>query len=190
MISIVFSAATCEAFIAELAESAGSVLNDYGGKIAPEPSAVATFKDMHDEVEKSKGSLNLKYILGYELLSGQPINKGTPPYQDFALLLDLRNSLVHVKLDRFVFDNTNTVMIMKYPPIVEKLRPKGILAPLPAPNTLRSWVSVVSTPALSQWCVRSAAAMIVCMINVIPAGRLKSVMDFHCVEKFSQLTAA
>ncbi len=189
LVSIVFSVAACEAFISELAEFAGTAMNEYGGRIPPEPGSVLMFKALYDEVEASKGSLNSKYILGFGLFSGRPINKGVAPYQDFALLLDLRNSLVHIKLDRIMLDDTNTAL-MKYPPIVEKLRPRGILAPLPGPNVATSWVSVVSTPAVARWCVRSATSMIVGLISVIPEGRLKHQMDLFYLEDFNALTSA
>jgi hypothetical protein len=189
LVSIVFSAAACEAFISELAEFAGIAANEHEGRIPPEPGSVLMFKALYDEVEASKGSLKSKYILGFGLFSERPINKGVAPYQDFALLLDLRNSLVHIKLDKIMLDDTKTAL-MKYPPIVEKLRSRGVLAPLPGPNVMISWVSVVSTPATARWCVRSAASVIVGLISVIPEGRVKHAMDLFYLEEFNTLTSA
>jgi hypothetical protein len=189
LVSIVFAAATCESFISELAEFAEFVLTARAPTIPAEPAFVGTFQAIFEELEASKGSLNAKYILAYNVLAGKLIDKSCNPYQDFALLVDLRNSVVHVKVDRIQMDSTYTAT-MQHPSIIAKLRSKGILASAPPSNTITGWLEIVSTPALARWCVRTAAAMIVFLIEAIRPSLFKQKMEFLCLPKFKPLTTS
>src|SRR5712664_3355759 len=52
------------------------------------------------EIQKSEeahDSLPLKYLIASQTLSGSAFKKGEKTYQDFAILVHLRNDLMHVK---------------------------------------------------------------------------------------------
>jgi hypothetical protein len=49
------------------------------------------------EAEESKASLKSKYQLTKFILSGEPFDTGAQIFQNFALLVDLRNTIVHAK---------------------------------------------------------------------------------------------
>ncbi|HET9777783.1 MAG TPA: hypothetical protein VFP81_00725 [Propionibacteriaceae bacterium] len=101
--SIVMAAAATEAFINELDAF-------YDLTFAPlQPTEVACAEALA-EVERSRGSTELKYLVASLTLSGQMFDKARQPFQDFSILMTVRNSLMHPKpLDRF--DDPGGVMV-------------------------------------------------------------------------------
>jgi hypothetical protein len=88
LVALLFSAATLESLVMELALLAGII-----GEEPPLSSAAAIIT----EAEKAHGSAQLKFLLAKLALTGETYDKGAPPYQDFALLFDIRNAIVHLK---------------------------------------------------------------------------------------------
>jgi hypothetical protein len=62
--------------------------------IAPRLRVIA---DLLDEMESSRLPIRAKYGFLYYALSGKALPKGEQPYQDFDLLIRIRDSLVHYK---------------------------------------------------------------------------------------------
>lgn len=174
LISIIFSAATAESFVAELAELCKT------GDRSGTPSAT-TFGELYDELESARSSTISKYALAYFLFSGVPLDKGRQPYQDFRLLFDLRNALAHAKLSRIRTDRIDNRYQSKmiYPPIIERLRSSNILADLPDVNELSPWLQVVSTPAVASWSVASCSTMILQIIDKVPEGILRTKLEMY-----------
>jgi hypothetical protein len=48
-----------------------------------------------EQLEKDRVQARSKYLLASKLLPGHALDPGAPPYQDFSLLIDLRNALAH-----------------------------------------------------------------------------------------------
>ncbi|NNJ27195.1 hypothetical protein [Alienimonas chondri] len=188
IVAVVFAAAATEAFMCELAAFAKSNLR-CNATLSPQESTIQQFRDIYNELESSKGSLIAKYSLALGLFTGQPTQKGKSPFQDFALLLDLRNSLIHSKLSRIEIDEARTAT-MQFPKIINKLAGNGILAPIPPKNTLTSWVQLVSTPAVAVWAVRSAGEIIRHVITSIPKSLIGDALSFHYMHKLNSLKAA
>jgi len=99
--AILLSAAAAEAFINELAEWLAMERDFF--KAAAEKcqlrmhDGLRSLADVLQEVEKSRGSLELKYLMASHVLSGKCFEKGAPPFDDFATLVKLRNDLMHLK---------------------------------------------------------------------------------------------
>jgi hypothetical protein len=170
LISIVFAAAAGEAFISEigeLAQSAG-VLG-----VGSEPREVQSVARVLSEVEDARGTTNLKFLLAKLALAGEPFDKGTNPYQDFAILIEVRNSLMHLKFDRIELVKTNELSI-RHPPVITKLRSKNVLADVEGgENTVTSWLLKISTPAVARWSCNATAAIVKDIVESIPASDLR-----------------
>ena len=125
LVSILFSAASIEAFFNELPE----MLSSLPELLKDEPPQVSTFVRLADEIETNKGSIKLKCTLAYSVLSGTPCNKGGDPYQDLSLLLEARNLLMHMKPSDFSGEATpdGTVRKGPTPRTMERFRALGIL---------------------------------------------------------------
>jgi hypothetical protein len=176
LIAIVFAAAAGEAFINEIGELASQPAGSFP-ELGPEPGQVQTLAGLLSEVEDARGTTNLKYLLGKLALSGKTFDKGANPYQDFAILMDLRNSLMHLKFDRIESVKINEVRI-HYPGVVAKLRSRNVLAQFEDDdNAVASWVFRISTPAVARWGCNATAAMVKDIVESIPDSELRRKAD-------------
>jgi hypothetical protein len=90
LVSIVFSVIGLEAFVNELTEHAQSMA-------VTQPAEGGVFAQMMDEADDDHASLDFRLRLAHWILTGRMMDKGSQPYQDFALLIWLRNDLVHTR---------------------------------------------------------------------------------------------
>jgi hypothetical protein len=95
LVSIVMAAAATEAVINELGTY-------YELTVSPlEPRETASGVALA-EVERSRGSTELKYLVASLALSGHTFDRGGPPFQEFSTLMKVRNDLMHPRpLDQF-----------------------------------------------------------------------------------------
>lgn len=171
LIAIVFAAAAVEASINEIAELA-SQPTIHG---APNPQEISSCAALLSEVEDSRGTTTLKYMMARAALTGTTYDKGSQPYQDFALLLDLRNALLHLKFDRIHNVKVNEVDV-QHPRVIDRLRSRGLLAPTDK-NTIASWVYLINTPVVAKWACGACSAMVKSLVACIPNSELKKAAD-------------
>ncbi len=175
--AIVFSAMTLEAFINEAADIAAFPAPS--GHPAHHPSVVM-FAAIAKELRGSKISVRAKFLLARLVFAGQPYDKGSLPYQDFHLLIGLRNTLVHME----GLDITETTpageVIANQPEIIEKLRTRGILA---EPTLTGLWMERIATLETARWACNTVTAMYQSLVDVIPdedfKNRLASSYGFY-----------
>lgn len=175
IVSIVFAAAAGEAFINEIAELCSQPFLE-----SSSPSAVLSgdLAMMLDEVEKSRGSTLLKLLVAMKTLSGKTFDKGANPYQDFATLMDLRNTIMHIKIDRIESLTVNEAKVI-HPKIISKLQYHSVLVEFDdESNVLASWFYKVSTPAAARWACTTTANMARAIVEATPAGELRDKLDF------------
>ena len=94
------------------------------------------------------------------------------PYQDFALLNAVRNALIHYKLVDKIYTDTDGVVKMEIPKIVEQLRSKNVLADFPS-DIGTSWLARITTPDMARWSCLSAAAMVREIAEIAPQGSFR-----------------
>ncbi len=169
LIAIVFAAATAEAFINEIGELASQPI--IPGE--PEPQQVQDLARLLGQVEDDRPTTLLKYQLAKLALRGTTFDKGANPYQDFAVLLDLRNSLMHLKSDR-IDSVRHGEVVVHHPRVISKLQSKNVLAEFEDDkNTVASWVVRVSTPAAAKWSCNATAAIVKDIVESIPPSELE-----------------
>jgi hypothetical protein len=177
--AIVFSVVALEGFINEAAELATQ--QPLPGSSTP--SAVSTFANLIDEVERSRGSLQLKFMLARHAFTGETYDPARLPFQDFALLVDLRNALIHYRsLESFTV-NESGALTFTPARVVERLRAKNIAAEAD-PSTMVPWLLVVATVAVARWSCRCAVAMVESILNVLPESHFKEQMELLYREAF------
>jgi hypothetical protein len=166
--SIVFAAAALEAFINELADFSNESV--YSEPLDP---IYIAFAGLIEELEKSRASTASKFWLGKWVLTAKPYDKGAQPYQDFVLLLDLRNTLVHARfLDRLEQDPNEPggyTRSVGPPAIISKLESKGILAE--SPISAMSWGGQITTKATARWACDTASAIVISFLEGLPKCR-------------------
>ncbi len=164
LVSIVFSVLTLEAFLNELAEFA------YDTHIR-KPEVVDVLAEFLMDAERSNASLETKFTVGNWILAGTRFKRGEQPFQDFALLLRLRNNLVHFKANARFEDGVPKGKM--HANLADKFRDKNILAENMKDDEL-SWSVLVQTKAVAEWSCRTAARMVSHLCSKIPPGDFRT----------------
>jgi hypothetical protein len=159
LVSIVFSVLTLEAFLNELAEYAHDT-------DISKPEVIDTLADFLIDAERSNASLETKLTVGNWILTGARFKRGEQPFQDFALLVRLRNDLVHFKANARFEDGVPTGRM--HANLIDKFRDKKILAENLKVDEL-SWSRLVQTKAVAEWSCKTVARMVTDLCNKIPA---------------------
>jgi hypothetical protein len=165
LISLVFSVVSLEAFLNEIVELANMAL--YLGY--KEPEVVPAFIQLMTDAEKSRASLESKFVLANWLLTGKSLDRGAPPYQDLALLLKVRNQLVHFKPNEIFTDVelTPETLSTSRNSAVEQLRSRHVLA-----NDivgLTGWTAWIETKAMAKWSCSVVSHLVVDFVSKTPA---------------------
>ncbi len=178
LISIVFSVSSLELFINELSELTGAWFD------TPErtPNAVSALGSVLREAEESHGSTKLKYLLAYSVLTGKPWDKSGEDFENFALLIDVRNALIHMKpSDRLERKALNEI---EFRPnrLLRKLEGKAVLTPDGATKKWEPWTIRINTRAMARWACNVSAKTTAIIADVFPECLLKSAVDTMVLE--------
>jgi hypothetical protein len=170
--AIIFSAGALEAFINEAIELAGQVDIPVPG-VPSRPPSVESFARAGKNLLISRAHIRKKFDRARAIFAGTPYEKEANPYQDFSLLIDLRNDILHLKGSSKIVEFLP--MKLEHPPIIDCLRPKGILAEFPQDGA--DWMMLISTPAAAKWACNVAFEMVQGILGIIPACLFKTGMD-------------
>lgn len=176
LISVVFSVATLEAFINELAGMADAMWKDQalfmGRPREDESRLLQALSAALLEAEQEQASTKLKYLLAHWILAGKPFNRGTFPFQDFVLLLALRNHVLHLRLESWEYDEEGKLLTEER--LQARLRSKNIQAILETPTTVPvSWAIAFETHAAARWACNTTIGMVKSISNLVPEGVFK-----------------
>jgi hypothetical protein len=214
LVSLVFAAASLEAFLNEIAYLAGGK-NSFR---APEPAIVSAFAQVMEEAEESRASIQSKFQLGNLALTGTTYDKGSAPYQEFSDLIAVRNLLMHGKSnerfsrvgDKPVMLNPASVLdrlasknlLHEAPPehqkgfvaiagesfIAEVLRNEELEGMFPkdvGDRMMTRWTFVIGTRAVAEWACTTVSSMASDLIDKAPPGRWKEIMEAQFGKAFA-----
>lgn len=180
LISIMFSVLALEAFINESGSLARIVPSSEQQKI------VEGFSSVMSELEERKESLLVKYHMALLVFSGSTWDEGALPFQDFKLLVNIRNSIVHMKADKWKVkispDSTTTTKtreLKQYPKFVIALKQKGLID---IPDESSSWLSVITKPRVGKWACSTAEMITKEFFNKVPDGYFKEELEKYVFE--------
>ena len=145
--AVVLSVAALEGFINELAH--------YGCSRRLEWRSLGDILNEAEAVD-----IRRKYLLVGHIVD-QPFDKGSQPYQDFALLVKLRNTLIHPKqVGDFVGED-----LFKIPsPVPSVLQRAAGRKASQAP-----WYAQICITAVAEWACYTASKMIHAVLEKLPA---------------------
>jgi hypothetical protein len=180
--AIVLSVVSLEAFIGELVEFVRVV---FPAPADAERKRGRALVSMLDLVEEKREQIALKFQLTKFILTGTPYDTGTKPYQDFDLLLSVRNGLIHPK--PFVIKpsepGTPVDPLHKFR---EKCRSLNILAELPKTDAVAPLSTLIETKAAARWACNTAAEMVHSIFEApsddVLVGTLKSMFGNQFVK--------
>lgn len=165
MPAIILAAMALECFVNEVCERTG---RSAPGTSVPEfPQAAYWF-----QVLEGKRATTLEKILAIRFaFTGEEMDKGSQPYQDLAILNDLRNSLVHRKPES-IGDWTGTSS-QEYVPhkFVKVLASRGVID-LPPPEAPPVWSQFVIRSATAKWAYNTSLSGMGYITSSIPNGFL------------------
>jgi hypothetical protein len=167
LVSLIFSAVSVEAFLNEAAEMALSYSD-----MPSEPEAVSVFAQCMMEAEKSRASLESKLALANWVLVGKKLDTGAQPYQDFALIVRLRNDLMHFKGNERFEPNVSPEEFHKK--LIRRFGNRDLLAQDIEPG---SWIHAIETKAIAEWCCRTAAQVVVDFVSKAPHGVWRTFLE-------------
>jgi len=160
--SVILSVAALEGFINELTEYSRWQNPEWG-----------KWGSILDEAEQIHSPIKLKYLLtAYGL--GKSFDKGAPPYQDFELLIDLRNALVHPKQETRLKDNTFKTS-KRMQKVLERVL-GGAIYNTRFQHHQPGYNEICSTP-IAKWACNTASKMIHAILERLPDGGTKEVFE-------------
>ncbi len=158
-IAVVFGAISFEGFLNDAIAAVEYAVLARGAADIPF-TPMNLFGVLGDNFLEQKRCVKDKVDLLHILCTGEPANWGSKPYQQWELLRELRNMLVHMKPEgyiQFKYDEPGKEEI-NYPKIIEKLKPAGILVnPL---GRVSSWNWQIETTATAKWACDVAREMV------------------------------
>jgi hypothetical protein len=181
LVSLVFAEASLEAFLNESIELACDRSND-----TQEPQIVSSFAQLMSDFEGSRMPLESRFQIAHWMLTGKPYDKGVQPYQDFALLMRVRNALLHFKPDPALAVSRmgELVLASNSNTLLDILRSKNILADI-APGVLASWIAFVGTKAAAEWACNTAGQLVLDFLSKLPPSSWESNLTFCYRASFS-----
>ncbi|MBR9910408.1 MAG: hypothetical protein GYB33_08675 [Gammaproteobacteria bacterium] len=175
LVSLMFSFNALEAFINETVTCCKMTTV---GRLAEHEK---TYYSIMNDLQKNKASTQIKFDLGKLLLSGVSWNHNEKPYQDFKLLLKVRNELVHRKSEMHEEELVKGVgfiekTINDHPKFFKELQSKKLIY---NSSLDCSWIDLVQNISFASWCCDTALSMNQAFLNSIkdvPDSNLKNKM--------------
>lgn len=167
--AVVFSAVALEGFINECADLASQESNP--------PVEVENLGAVLGEIEASNGTTELKYLMASTVLGGAAFDKGTSPFQNFKLLIRIRNALVHYKPGKASLDHQTMQRSGTPHPIVTALVSAGIITPA-SEHTIQEWPGIISQSSVAEWACKTAEAMMKRTTNLLPESLMRMSLRF------------
>lgn len=150
LVAIAFAAMTLESFIMEFAVMAAHDAKIYGHK------EMLLVHSLLEAIETARGNVQSKFNLAKLALSGSEFVKGALPFQDFDLLIGLRNAIVHLKPEK-LSDAAHK--------LVEKLAARKLIAEHVVGT---SWISQIALPSVAKWACDVVVDMVESVHKSVP----------------------
>jgi hypothetical protein len=168
IVAIVFSALAVEGFVNHIAELASRPLAE---KNVDELQA---FASVMSDLEAQRAQIKTRIQMGYYILTRKTLDRGGLPYQDFSLLVDLRNQLVHSQPEK-----------VEWPPrtdwephrLVQQLVARKVIAK-PSSSQAPQFQPVICRYEVARWAYNLALDMMNLLINAVPEGEFKETLRF------------
>jgi hypothetical protein len=175
VLAILMSSAATEAFVHELGEYAPSAYSTALGPSAVLPE-ISECARILKQLEREP--VTTKYLEASKALIGKAFDKGAAPFQDFKLLIDLRNAIMHIK---------PTVEGDWQPGerVTADLAQRKIALPNTGPGSF-PWFDRIVTYEAARWAYNSALAMMRSLLELFPTppgldplATYRQLLQFH-----------
>jgi hypothetical protein len=157
LIAILFSAAALEGFVNELIE-------DFQYQ-EPLDDRIRALSVVCGEIDERNAQLGLKIQVIATGLQGKPFDPGVQPFQDFALLMRIRNLIMHARPQVLRLGDDSEPM--QQDAVIRALAARGVIDISGPPVT---WVTIgmLCTPDVGAWAYESAVNMAKALRDMLP----------------------
>lgn len=160
LVAIVFAVAAAESFVNEVLERLQfDVL-----WASPELNRVRMIAEAGDLYEKNS-SMALKVRLLSAALTGAPMDHGAQPYQDFDLLVAVRNTLVHHRPE--VLPETGGEPGERQQ-LLRRLVARGLVPSMLSEDTVRTTFGEIAQHTVAEWALKTALRMVRAVAEFLP----------------------
>jgi hypothetical protein len=163
-VAIILSAAAAEGFINEASELVNQMSKPGGVLPRDVTPQEAAFGQLLVDLEKGHASIKAKYLTASVLLSGRLFDQGCNPFQDFSLLIKLRDEHMHLKPKQGLRVQDGN-LLPSPPSYIPGLQGRGLVRKYPE-NTHVPWISYVQTAEMAQWAVETARNIITAVLDM------------------------
>lgn len=168
MICTVFAVAAIETFVYELGEEALRA-----GDKSPDGGVLHGLGKLVDDMEESRFPLFQKVIWVVRYLTGKPADQGSRVFQDFDVLVRLRNAIIHLKdTEETRWYQDSSMENMGTPKVISQLESRGLILRPYRP----SWIVAISTREIAEWSCRTARTLAETLMNILPTSSCKQMM--------------
>ncbi len=160
IVAIVFWAMYLEAFINEKISHAMNMLlnnaQDPEGSLGKE---LCTFAHLGKWAYDQKARTATKYHAAKLAFTGRPYKEGARPFQDLGHLIDLRNMLVHMRIEK-ILAGPNGTLVVTHPSVTNHLENLKVIDALPPDAPAQSFLGRINTPLVARWAYDTATEMV------------------------------
>jgi hypothetical protein len=168
VVAVVFSALAIEGFLNQMV-----CLASHWEGPPPIPGEVQAFAHILNNLEKQRASIETKLQVAHYILTHRELDRGSLPYQDFDLLMKLRNALAHSRPERFEHPLADDGTLH---PLVQQLVNRGVMEkPLGGAPQLRAMICRYD---VGRWAYNLGIEMMNFLIETVPESRFKERLRF------------
>lgn len=169
IVAIIFSVAALEAFINEAVELSH---NPPLVKVWKMPGQVTKFAEYAKEKNDTRMNIRKQFKNAQKILHGVDYDETKIPYKNFALLIELRNELVHMKPKDIFETKSDGNISMKSVPVIKRLD-KNIVVKIKNQRPV-PWISSICTRGVARWACNTASEMVQSILGPIPHNEYQS----------------
>jgi hypothetical protein len=167
--AIVLSVISFEALLNEMVELASGP--QYASN---EPEEVKAFGAILEDLEQQKAQIDVKVQVAYYIFERQRLDRGGLPYQDFDLLIKIRNALVHKKPEKWSMATEEEAFEPHR--LIKRLADRKVI-PLPTPETPPELFIPICRREVAEWAYNVVVEMVNLLIEIVPPSKLKEFLS-------------
>lgn len=159
-VAVVFAVAAFEGFINDAIEMVSPLPPIHHGPLCTQFGVIG--KHLRERRAGTEEKLDLAHVI----FTGKPFDRGVCPYQDWALLRDLRNKLVHMRPDDGYFEHEEDMSMgeLVSPKVIDGLETKNILDD--SGRQWANWHPLIQTAGVARWACNVSADMVDALVAV------------------------
>ena len=163
--AVILSVASLEALVNDLF--------DMAGKLAPRDHDLRRWSRLWPDLERL--NVGLKYLIVAQAI-GEPFDKTRQPYQDFSLLVAVRNEILHYKSPATKMKLDKSGVTFTYPKLVKRLVARKVIPKPRVSASLASLLEHVKSASVARWACNTAAKVARHVVDNLPKGTVRRLM--------------